>query len=65
MLGIGLITPNTILTILALKLYFSHNRLKSTTNDSIEAKLEKLQIEIGRNLEVAEIPTKEKYWNII
>jgi len=38
-LGLGLMTLNTILTSLALKLYIGHTRFQSDTNELIEAQL--------------------------
>ena len=55
--------PNTILAFLTLKLYFGYTRLENETNDIIESNLEKLQVEIGRNIALQEIPPKEKHWN--
>jgi len=34
-LGMGLMRPNTILTILSMKLYFGYTRLQSNTNNLI------------------------------
>ena len=62
-LGVGLMEPNTIIAALALKLYFGHTRLQSETNLLIESNLEKLQVEIGRNNAIEEIPLDEKHWN--
>ena len=62
-LGISIMTPNTMLAILALKLYFGHTRLQGETNDIIEYNLERLKIEIGRNIALEDIPILEKYWN--
>ena len=38
-------------------------RLMGETNNIIEYNLERLQIEIGRNIAVEDIPNSEKYWN--
>ena len=63
LLGIGLMKINTILEILTLKQYFGHTCLQSQTNDLINASLENLQIECGRNIRLEEIPQLEKWWN--
>ena len=63
-LGVGLMTPNTILEILSLKLYFGHTRLNSNTNQLIEVNLQNLQIESGRNIPFESIPQSEEFWPI-
>jgi len=55
--------PNTIIAILALKLYFGHYRLNSQTNRLIERNLLQVQIEADRNCDYASIPPDEKTWN--
>ena len=62
-LGISLMKPNTVLSILALKLYFGHTRLHGSINNLININLEFLQVECGRNIALAEIPLNEKHWN--
>lgn len=61
-LGIGLMTPETITEILALKFYFGHTRLEGNINDLITAELEKLQVECGMNVPFATVADDEKWW---
>ena len=42
--------PNTILTILGMKLYFGHTRLQSNTNDLINHSLQTHEVEAGRGI---------------
>ena len=52
----------TILTSLALKLYFSHNRLQSECNQIINANLDEVLVECSRNCNFSDIPEKQKTW---
>ena len=55
-------TPNTILSILTLKMYLGHVRLQGITNNLININLEKLQIKCGQNITISDIPKDEKHW---
>jgi len=61
-LGMGFMRPNTILTILSMKLYFGYTRLRSNTNDLIEHSLQTYEVEAGRSIRYWEIFPTEKSW---
>lgn len=54
-LGLGLMRPSTILASLRLKLYFGHTRLDRACNKLINANLEEVLVECGRNCNFSEI----------
>lgn len=61
-LGLGLIEPCTVLSILTLKQYFGHMRMGSDTSNITKANEELLQLENGRSKHHMDIRQSEKYW---
>ena len=59
-LGLGLIRPNRILSIMALKLYFGYTQLDGSTNKLITNNLEMMQVKVEQNTDYTTIPKEEK-----
>lgn len=60
-LGLGLIEPNTVLSILTLKQYFRHVRMNSDTANITKANEELSQVENRRSKTHFEINKRDKF----
>jgi len=60
-LGLGLMTPRTMIEMLKLKLYIGAKRLKKNAGDAVQAQIDMVYEEAGRNFEIGENP-KRRYW---
>ena len=61
-LGLGLMRPRTIMSILGVKLYIGNMRADQGVSDMIQANEQFSQVESGRGCHVMEIKLEERFW---
>ena len=62
-MGLGFLTPKTLIEQLKMKLYVGHTRSKSNTNDLLENLQEHLQFQSGLTQNIGSIHPGKKYWD--